>query len=415
MNKPLVLYTSSVLSHPPIGGPELRVENSIKALSQVAQVVLYCRKQKEYSGGNIAEDYLLRYCTRVCFAPKIPLIIRVASKLFGTLKAFSADRINSWWIYRDLKKVIVEVNPSVIWLGYGNISFSLLRYLKKRIKIPVVCDTDSVWSRFVGREKEFVTDPHQRKIIEKKEKQKEREEQLSTQLADVTTAVSRVDADYYKQYVKNEKRVQIFSNVIDLNSYKSIPDPAEDITNHSIYIAGSFFARGCPMEHAVRWFIEKVFPILKSEISDAQVIIIGKGSDQLLTDIKDPAINIKGRVDSVLPYLCHAGVIAVPLWFESGTRFKILEAGACKKAVVSTTIGAEGIPVTHGKNMLLTDEHEDFAEQIIRIQKDYELANTLGKNLYELIHSTFSLDSHAGEAQEIIRTVSSNNPTVIMP
>jgi glycosyltransferase involved in cell wall biosynthesis len=103
-----------------------------------------------------------------------------------------------------------------------------------------------------------------------------------------------------------------------------------------------------------------------------------------------------------LPYLCNTDVALVPLKFESGTRFKILEAGACKVPLVSTTLGAEGIPVIDGEHILIADEPEDFAKAIVRLLDDKELARKLAVNCNDLVNKNFSVESLAAEAKKIL-------------
>jgi glycosyltransferase involved in cell wall biosynthesis len=111
---------------------------------------------------------------------------------------------------------------------------------------------------------------------------------------------------------------------------------------------------------------------------------------------------ITGKLESVLPYLCHVNVSLVPLRFESGTRFKILEAGACKIPVVSTTLGAEGIPVTNEYDILIADEPQEFAEAILKLIRDKALAEKISTNLHKLIQQKYSISSLVDEGKEII-------------
>lgn len=113
---------------------------------------------------------------------------------------------------------------------------------------------------------------------------------------------------------------------------------------------------------------------------------------------------VKGRVDSVMPYLGNADVALVPLKFESGTRFKILEAGACGVPIVSTTLGAEGIPVVDGVHLLLADDAESFADAVVRVISDQRLAASLAANCSELVRENYGLDALRREAVLILRT-----------
>jgi glycosyltransferase involved in cell wall biosynthesis len=107
-------------------------------------------------------------------------------------------------------------------------------------------------------------------------------------------------------------------------------------------------------------------------------------------------------VDSVLPYLCHADVALVPLHFESGTRFKILEAGACGVPQVSTTLGAEGIPVVDGRDILIADRPEAFAGAILRLLEDKPLAARLAESCERLVREQFSVPRLGRDAKSIL-------------
>ena len=86
-----------------------------------------------------------------------------------------------------------------------------------------------------------------------------------------------------------------------------------------------------------------------------------------------------GAVDDIRPYLGKAAVCVVPLRSGSGTRIKIFEAMAMGKAVVSTTMGAEGLPVRHGENIILADDPADFASQVVQLLRDPQRRAQLGQ------------------------------------
>jgi glycosyltransferase involved in cell wall biosynthesis len=240
-----------------------------------------------------------------------------------------------------------------------------------------------------------------RQRILKQGRKKEAEERALVKLCDVITAVSEVDAEYYRELADDKSKIHVFSNVIDLESYTEIPDAASQIRHPSIYLAGTFWPSS-PMENAARWTIDEILPLVKKSIPEVQFVVVGKGSDQILADIEDPSIVITGKLPSVLAYLCHADVALVPLKFESGTRFKILEAGACKIPVVSTTLGAEGIPVKTDENILIADDAAKFAEAIVRLIKDREFAGDIASNCHSLVKEFFSVDYLVEEARQII-------------
>lgn len=397
----------------------MRIENSIKALAQVSELHVYSRLPFDEIGGAKAAFFYQRYCTGFHFGPYCAPSERYKKWARAKINQLSQRTIgrNCFRVrgedYRHFLKKANELHPDVLWLGYGNISYPLLKFIKLNSRYKVVVDTDSVWSSFLLRGLPYANTEIDRRNIETTGKEKREEERWGTKLADVTTAVSEVDATYYRALARNGSNIHVFANVIDLGSYAIKPAPPPGFQHNCIYLAGSFWPNS-PMEHAARWVIDQVLPRVRQSIPDLHFYIVGKGSEQALTDINDPAITITGQVSSVLPYLCHARVALTPLWFESGTRFKILEAGACGIPVVSTSLGAEGIQVTNEQDILIADNPEQFAAGIVRILTDHELATRLGVSLKKLVEARYSLNRLVQEGRSILNHLIST-PTSTLP
>ena len=407
--QPTILFTTPILQHPAIGGPCLRIETCIKALAQISDLHIYSRVSFETLGGATGFSFFQQYCKSFYFAPcTIPdkHYVRFAKRTINFLYRKITKRNiftskESEKDFQDLLKVADAIQADIIWLGFGNISYPILKYIKSNSNYKVVLDTDSVWSRFILRELPLAPNKAEYQKIARAGQEKEEEERWGTQLADVTTAVSKVDADYYLSLAKHPQQIHLFSNVIDPETYQQVPPPTANFKSPSIYLAGTFWQRS-PMSDAAHWMIREVLPLLRRQIPDIHFYIVGTGSDRELSDINDLGITITGKLPSVLPYLCYADVALVPLRFESGTRFKILEAGACGTPVVSTTLGAEGIPVAHEKDILIADEPELFADSIIRLITDCGCAIKIAENLKKLVHEKYSVASLAKEGQPIL-------------
>ena len=397
-----ILYTSPVLEHPPAGGGQLRVENSIKALSGICELDIISRSPSAVAGGEAARRFYLRYCSEFHFSPAtvalsgnryVRKIQRIVNCLFSNGLAKDAE-----YILRHIDRRNIEL----VWFGYGNISFPLIRAIKRaRPKLKVVCDTDSVWSRFILRELPYAKGLR-RLYLRWSGARKEREERAWVNLCEVTTAVSEIDAQYYRSLAADPSRVHIFSNVIDMASYAAPPPKAEGLKNPSIYLAGTFGRYHSPMDVAARWMLEEVWPRVQSQMPQAHFYLVGKDSDLMYGHLQDPSITVTGKLPSVLPYLCHVDVALVPLKFESGTRFKILEAGACRVPLVSTTLGAEGIPVAHGEHLMIADSPQDFADAILELLRDKEKAKQLAERCYALVAESYSVEYLRKEAQAIL-------------
>lgn len=397
-----ILFTTPVLEHPAAGGPQLRIENSIKALSRVSKLFIISRNSKSLMGGQDAIDFYLSLCQSFLFAPSaekistnryLRKIQRIFSKLFNI--GLIADA-------KYIVKVAQDNNIDIVWFGYGNISYDLIKLIKKiKPELKMVCDTDSVWSRFILRELPYETNPIRIAKIKAIGKAKQIEESQWVNTCDITTAVSDVDLQYYQDIARDKSKIMLFSNVIDMDTYKTPPSKPDGFISPSIYLAGSFGPKSA-MDKAARWFIEEIYPLVKKEIPNIHFYIVGNGSQHTLWDIKDDSISIMGKMPSVLPYLCHTDVSLVPLQFESGTRFKIMEAAACKVPIASTTLGAEGIPVVNGRDILIADEAQEFSNAVVKIIKDKAFSKNIADNCYALISKNNSIDSLIEEAKIII-------------
>ncbi len=319
-------------------------------------------------------------------------------KIFKKQKLNHEDEV-IWYILKILRIKKFDV----IWCGYGNISFKLIKGVKEKSKTFLVCDTDSVWSRFIEREIPFASKERIAKIMKEASSKKNEEKDL-IKIADITTAVSAYDALYYKSIQKNAK-VAIFPNSINPDDY--ILPGAEEyrkiVPNQpSLLLSGTFGHYYSSMDTAGRWFLEKVFPIVTKKLPKTSCYIVGKKSDQFMETNEKKNIFVTGRVDSVLPYFAGCTLSVCPLLFESGTRFKILEAGICKMPVVSTTLGAEGLDVLDNVHLLLADDPGIFAEKIIFLLSNPEERKRLAQNLYDLVNSQYSIKALENYGRRIL-------------
>jgi len=103
----------------------------------------------------------------------------------------------------------------------------------------------------------------------------------------------------------------------------------------------------------------------------------------------DRRIEILGRVEDVRPFVVKSGIFVVPLRIGGGTRLKILEAMAMEKAVVSTSIGAEGIQYTDGKDILIADKPKQFSRYVLDLLENPQMAQKIGQAGREMVCSKY--------------------------
>ena len=132
-----------------------------------------------------------------------------------------------------------------------------------------------------------------------------------------------------------------------------------------------------PNTQGVMWFADHVFPEVRTAVPEAVLTVIGKSPPP---GLERDGVEVTGYVADLLPYLSETAVFIVPLHAGGGMRVKILDAWSWGLPIVSTTVGAEGIAVESGKNLLLADTAQAFAQAVIQVLKDPGLGEQLGQN-----------------------------------
>lgn len=158
-----------------------------------------------------------------------------------------------------------------------------------------------------------------------------------------------------------------------------------------------------PNSDAIAFFTDAILPRIRESIPEVTVTVVGRNPARNLIEMskRDAAIEVTGRVDDVRPYIERASAYIVPLRVGGGTRIKIFEALAMEKPLISTTIGAEGLPICNGSELLLADTPETFASAVVRVLKDKELANSLGRQGAIKVRENFGWNRAALKFAEI--------------
>jgi len=165
------------------------------------------------------------------------------------------------------------------------------------------------------------------------------------------------------------QRVTVVPNGVDEQYFA--PMQAE-IQPGSMVFTGSMDWR--PNQDGVRFFIKKIFPLIKVRVPAATFTVVGRNPPPWLVALAKhtEGVSITGTVDDVRPYIAHSALYVVPLRVGGGSRLKILEAMAMAKVVLSTTVGAEGLDVVEGKQILLRDTPQEIALAACEVLEDSE-------------------------------------------
>jgi glycosyltransferase involved in cell wall biosynthesis len=184
-------------------------------------------------------------------------------------------------------------------------------------------------------------------------------------------AVSGNDRSLMVRWVDGD-RITVVPTGVDLAQYR--PDSAVGATNLPeplITFVGAMDWE--PNVDGVEYFCSEIWPAIRAEIPRARFRIVGRNPDRRVQKWASQSIEVTGRVPSVVEHLHESTVVIVPLRIGGGTRLKIYEAMATAKAVVSTTVGAEGLDVRHERDIILADDPNSFAQAVINLLRDRDL------------------------------------------
>lgn len=182
--------------------------------------------------------------------------------------------------------------------------------------------------------------------------------------------------------------------------------PREDrVNNNSLVFTGSM--DWLPNEDAIQFFVRDILPRVKQKVSDITLTVVGRNpSRHFLNEIKrHPEVTVTGRVDDVRPYMSSHALYIIPLRIGGGTRIKAYEAMAMGRAVISTRVGVEGLPVRHGEELIIADGPEQFASSIVQLLGDAVARAKIERNARSLVQHHFGWKTVADSFADVCSRV----------
>lgn len=268
---------------------------------------------------------------------------------------------------------------------------------------PVVLFTHNVEADIWRRHAETATAPLRRWLYTQQFRRMQRFEQRTLSLVDGVLGVSDADARRFEQLYPGalSAPMQVIPTGVD-TAYFANDAPAAD--SRTVVFTGSM--DWLPNDDAMQFFVRDILPIVRADESDAALSIVGRAPTPAVRALaKTSGVTVTGRVDDVRPYMSAASVYAVPLRIGGGTRLKIFEAMAMGLPVVSTSVGAEGLPVTPGVHFLLADDARSFADAIVTLFRDPALRRRLGEAGRALVKTHYDWSAVAGTLEDALSGV----------
>lgn len=390
MNRLNILFISATVPYPAIDGGRIRVLNLVLNLNKVHNVTFVCFRSNP--SDDIGIEYLRNVGIEViAVVPNrraLSFVISLLKKPITVAKYYSSN------MSREIGSLIESRNFDVIHFEMLHTGQYIRELPRRVVSLLDQQNVDSViWRRLAETEQCLV----KRAMFYWQYKSFRRFERDLCKEFNKCLCVSSEDATALKTICPSAS-VEVIPNGVDPEYYKPL-DVAED-DNHLVFTGSMDWQ---PNEDAVVYFCERILPLIKSEFPKVKFYIVGSNPTARVKRLGNiDGVVVTGLVDDVRPYIASASVYVVPLRIGGGTRLKILQALSMKKAVVTTSIGCEGLKVRKDLDLLIADDPDLFAKEVMRCMKDSNLRRTLGENGRRIVLNDYDWKVIASQLNHVL-------------
>ncbi|MCP4525596.1 MAG: glycosyltransferase [Aestuariibacter sp.] len=378
-----ILLVTELELDPPYGGQFIRCRNIIDSLCRHFSVIVLAPKV----------DSACKLVTQVQAWHHLPSERHSALPKANSIRYRLTTR-PAW--ETCLKRIYQQHKPQITWFDYGH--WGQYTALAREYGTQTIMGTHNTQADLARQEYQVMPYGKARVVQWLRCWAQRNHEQRFFNRFDRIVSVSEADRRFHAQFVGDERSVLI-SNYVNEADY-ALEEPVERADN-LVILTGNFGS--FQNSQGLGWFLKQVWPDVRRQIPQAQLQLVGRGSDRLIKQLdQHPNVTCIGETPRVAPYLRRAAIAAVPLLHGSGTRFKILEAFACKTPVVSTTLGAQGLDLISGENIMLADTGPDFAQAIVSLLKHSPRRSRLAQNSSNILRNQYGFDANTQRIRQLV-------------
>ena len=387
-----VLYLTHSCPFPPNKGDRIRNFHILKHLAEKHQVSLIYPSFSSKDEGCL--DTLRKFCVSVKTVHMSPILanLRCAFGLFG-----SKPLTNAYFYSPHLQEMVDQERYD---LAIADCS-SMAQYVMN-VKIPKMIDFVDVdsdkWNMYAQKSK------FPKSLIYKREYARLREfEACLVKEFDVSIVIS----DQERDFLPDTERLFVVRNGIDLEFF----EPRRETNNEPTLIftgAMNYF----PNIDGVLFFNEEVFPRIQRAVPAVKFIVGGMEPSPAIQQLASDHTIVTGFVPDMRAYLREASVSVVPLRIAKGIQNKVLEAMAMRVPVVATTLANQGINAKDGKEVMIADNPEDFAQAVIELLINEKMRISMADNARQFVEEHFSWEQNLAALDKAIKTAFDNQDTL---
>jgi sugar transferase (PEP-CTERM/EpsH1 system associated) len=396
-----ILWVKSDFLYPPDTGGKIRSYNILKQLGEMHEVSYLCLTVEDPSRRDV--QHLKSFCQNVeCLK-------------FGPDEKFSSR------FYLSLMKNLFSPHPYVIskyrdtritdkiqeFIQAGDVDIILCDFLEMAINcldisaVRKVLFQHNVETEIWRRHFKVSRNPLKKAYLYIDYRKYFNYERMACGKFDDVFVVSESDGRLLEKNL-DIMHTTLIPTGVDIEYFR--PGSESEDSNTVVFVGSMDWL---PNQDAVEYFVDSIYPLIKSRKPKTRFYVVGRRPPEKIKNLEkaDPSIKVTGTVDDVRPYVDKARVYIVPIRIGGGTRIKIYEAMAQKKAVVSTTVGAEGLPLTDGKHIIIKDQPDQFAEAVCSLMENAEMAGQLGENARKFVTGEVSWEKIARKFSDALEGI----------
>ena len=387
-----ILFLSHRIPYPPNKGDKIRSYHLLKFLSQKYKIYLATildeKKDVQY------HKSLEKYCEEIKFVyfnKKINLFKNLFSRKPFSITSFYNTKLQDY-----VNQIVAEQNLDAIICFCSSMAEYVFRCnLIKQNKIHplklimdyVDLDSDK-WLQYANYKKiplNMIYRIENKRLLEYEKK--------INKIFDYSIFVSDREEKVFKKYYPEARNIFVIQNGVNaeyfipkdnskLRSFKKEIDPILVFTGVMNYFAN---------EDGVCWFSNKIYPMILNRFPNAQFYIVGNNpTNKIIKLRKIKGIIVTGYVSDIRKYYHMADICVIPLRIARGLQNKVLEAMACGNAVVATSNASDGIKCQNNKDIVIANDEENFAKEVIRLLENVEIRQKLGANAIENVKKNYN-------------------------
>lgn len=289
-----------------------------------------------------------------------------------TGKSYNISRFQSEDFSKKLTSILQKEKFDIIHLE-GLYLAPYLSVIRQNTKAPVILRAHNIewkiWKKLAAKEKNII----KKWYLTKLSKQLKKYEEEVVNLFDGIATITKQDLEYLKG-ISGKTPVIYIPFGMDISKYT----PEESKYPNSLFYIGAL--DWLPNLQGIDWFLKNIWHKIHAVFPNIQFHVAGRNMPYDLRKSMYPEVTYHGEVGNAKAFMEKYDIMLVPLLAGSGVRIKIIEGMAMGKAIITTTVGIEGIECNIGKDVLVADEPEQFAEAVCRCLADKELKQSLTQN-----------------------------------